>query len=288
MEGVFRFIPLIGSLFIVTAVIFILFCIIDFYQLPVKRNYKMMTDKLPSQAFLKLILIADLHSHANKRKMDKILSLMSEEAPDLIALSGDIADDIIPIAGAKRFLKEIEGLAPTYYVTGNHEFRSKEIDEIKKLFRKHKINVLEHQYEKVMIKGIPIIVAGVDDPEIKKHKNSKFDWEKEMYKSFSKLNECKEFKILLSHRPERIKAYKNTFFDLILSGHAHGGQVVIPYLINGLFAPQQGLFPKYAGGMYKYHNIVHIVSRGVSYHSLRPRVFNPPEVVIIEIQGSAS
>ena len=270
-----------------TALLFFsILCIIDFYRPPVVRKYKITTDKLSRKQSLKLLLIADLHSHIYGENQNKLITLMATEKPDVIVLAGDIADDIEPIEGTELFLKGIAGMAPAYYVTGNHEFRSGKIDSIKNLFKKYNVKVLEHHYEKLRIKDIPLIIGGVDDPDIVKYKDPKFNWEKTMYQAFTDLNRQSEYKVLLSHRPECIKAYKNTSFDLVLSGHAHGGQVRIPYLLNGLFAPGQGLFPKYAGGMYKHEKLIHIVSRGVSYHFLRPRVFNPPEVVVIKIISS--
>jgi len=265
--------------------LFIMLCIIDFYRQPVVTKYKIVTNKLSKEQSLKLLLISDLHSHIFGENQNKLITLMANEKPDMIALVGDIADDKAPIKGAELFLKGIEGMAPTYYVTGNHEFASKEIDSIKSMFRKYNVRILEHQYEKLWVRDIPLIIGGVDDPFITKHKDLKFNWEKKMYNAFSNLNKQAEYKILLSHRPEQVKAYKKTPFDLVLSGHAHGGQVRIPFLLNGLFAPEQGLFPKYAGGVYMHDKLVHVVSRGVSFHFFRPRVFNPPEVVVVEIIG---
>jgi predicted MPP superfamily phosphohydrolase len=72
---------------------------------------------------------------------------------------------------------------------------------------------------------------------------------------------------------------------MVLSGHAHGGQVRIPFILNGLYAPHQGFFPKYAGGVYDHENYTHIVSRGSSFNPKLPRIFNPPEVVSITIKG---
>ena len=85
-------------------------------------------------------------------------------------------------------------------------------------------------------------------------------------------------------RPERIQLYKKMDFDLVLSGHAHGGQVRIPFLLNGLCAPNQGWFPEYAGGLYEHDSLIHIVSRGLSYNPRLPRIFNPPEIVIIDLE----
>jgi predicted MPP superfamily phosphohydrolase len=106
-----------------------------------------------------------------------------------------------------------------------------------------------------------------------------------MRNAFTELNEVPSFKILVAHRPENIKHYREYSFDLVVSGHAHGGQVRIPYLINGLYAPNQGIFPKYAGGLYKHGSLTHIVSRGLSINPMLPRIFNPPELVIIEVKS---
>jgi len=94
----------------------------------------------------------------------------------------------------------------------------------------------------------------------------------------------KGYKILLSHRPEHIHTYMNYDFDLILSGHSHGGQIRIPWLLNGLYCPNQGFLPKYAGGHYRIDATDFIVSRGLSFRKTLPRVMNPPEVVVITIE----
>lgn len=73
-------------------------------------------------------------------------------------------------------------------------------------------------------------------------------------------------------------------FDLILSGHTHGGQVRLPF-INGLYAPNQGIFPRYGGGLYKHNETTHIISRGLSVMRFPPRIGNPPELVIITLRG---
>ncbi len=93
------------------------------------------------------------------------------------------------------------------------------------------------------------------------------------------------YTVLLSHRPEFFELYTEYNFDLVLSGHAHGGQWRIPYILNGLYAPNQGVFPKYAGGEYTENNTTMIVSRGLAREStLLPRFYNRPELVIIDLQ----
>ncbi|MBR4319366.1 MAG: metallophosphoesterase, partial [Oscillospiraceae bacterium] len=93
------------------------------------------------------------------------------------------------------------------------------------------------------------------------------------------------YTILLSHRPELFPLYENCQFDLVLSGHAHGGQWRIPYLLNGLYAPNQGLFPEYAGGKYQSGQVTMLVSRGLARESTKlPRFYNRPELVVIDLQ----
>lgn len=92
------------------------------------------------------------------------------------------------------------------------------------------------------------------------------------------------FNILLAHRPEYIEEYGQYPFDLVLSGHAHGGQWRIPYLMNGLIAPNQGWFPKYAGGLYRHGDMTEIVGRGLLL-DWKPRLFNPPEIVVVDIES---
>jgi len=93
-----------------------------------------------------------------------------------------------------------------------------------------------------------------------------------------------QFTLLLSHRPERIEDYLGYPFDLILSGHAHGGQWRLPGIVNGLYAPNQGLFPKYAGGRYDFEDTAFLVSRGLARESTKiPRVFNRPELVVVDL-----
>lgn len=256
-----------------------------FYNGLITKKYTLNTDKLPAGESVRVVLITDLHSHVYGVNQSKIISLIKKQKPDIIALAGDIIDDVAPIKGALLFLKGIKGIAPVYYVTGNHEFWSNDIKNIKDIIRNLDINILENSYEQIRVKNAYIIIGGVDDPEVVRYDKPNYNWMGEMHKTFSELDNKSGFKILLAHRPELIEEYKKNSFDLVLSGHAHGGQIRLPFILNGLFAPNQGWFPDYAGGVYKHGTLTHIVSRGVSYDPRMPRVFNPPEVVVINIKG---
>jgi predicted MPP superfamily phosphohydrolase len=143
------------------------------------------------------------------------------------------------------------------------------------------MTVLSDNYEKIEIRGNGIIIAGIEDPDKRKYELPEYDQIDSMKKAFARLNELPSFKILMAYRPENIEHYRRYSFDLVVSGHTHGGQVRIPYILNGLYAPNQGIFPKYAGGLYRHGSLTHVVSRGLSINKKLPRIFNPPELVVI-------
>lgn len=271
----------------IIAVIFAILVIAAFYSGLVVRRYGVTTDKLNPGQSIRIVLISDLHSCIYGENQKDIVSLIKKQEPDMIALAGDIADDEAPVIGTELFLANIKDIAPIYYVTGNHEFLSRDVESIKEMIRRYGVTVLEHEYERTVINGIPLVICGVDDPEIQEIGGIEFDWRQEMYSAFAGLENIPGYKILLAHRPEFIGIYKKFGFDLILSGHTHGGQVRIPFFLNGLYAPGQGWFPRYAGGVYEHGSLVHVISRGVSYNPKLPRIFNPPEVTVIDIVGDA-
>ncbi|WP_313758081.1 metallophosphoesterase [Tissierella sp.] len=266
-------------------VLLVIFTLLGFYNGLVTRKYKVKTDKFLGNQSIRIVLISDLHSHVYGKNQSKIANKIKKQNPDIIALAGDIADDKVPIEGTKLFLKAIKDIAPIFYVTGNHEIWTGEVDYIKEVFRSFNINVLENDYKEVNVNGVKLVIGGVDDPYIISYKRLESDWYKEIYKAFLNIDSSSSYKILLSHRPEEVNLYNSLPFDMVLSGHSHGGQLRIPFILNGLFAPDQGFFPKYAGGVYEHENYTHIVSRGVSFNPRLPRIFNPPEIVVIDIQG---
>lgn len=273
----------IRNLICIAIVIILIFS--AFYNGLVVRKYNIISEKLSAGESVRLALITDLHSHIYGTNQTKIVSLIKKQNPDIIVLAGDIADDVVPIEGTELFLKALQGYRPIYYVTGNHEFWSKDIINIKATIQKYGVTILENDYEQIKINNSNLIIGGIDDPDVSIYEKPNFDLQREMDNNFIELEDESDFKILLAHRPELIELYKNYDFDLVLSGHSHGGQVRIPFILNGLLAPNQGWFPKYAGGIYKHGSLTHIVSRGVSYNPRLPRVFNPPEVVIIDVKG---
>jgi len=248
------------------------------------KTYQIETNLFVERNSIKIVLISDLHSTIHGKDQCILINKVKDINPDLIVLSGDIFDDIVPMTGTLLLLAGISGIAPIFYVTGNHEYMSNSIKRIRKELASYGITILSDNYTIIKIKNTEIIIAGLDDPFKEKYETPYYNQKESMEIAFRELDKIRLYKILIAHRPERIEDYKKYSFDLILSGHAHGGQIIIPYFINGLYAPNQGLFPKYAGGIYIHGNKTHIISRGLSINPLLPRIFNPPELVVIIIE----
>lgn len=257
------------------------FLVAAFYNGLTVTNYSVMSDEISSP--IRIVLLTDLHSTIHGNNQKDLIDLVIKQNPDVIMLAGDIADDETPIKGTELLLDGLKGVAEIYYVTGNHEYWSSSIEDIKESIQDSGVTILSDEYSQISINGNRIIVAGVEDPARVNYYDSNYNQSYSMRKAFSELDEIDGYKILLAHRPERIEQYKLYDFDMVLSGHAHGGQVRIPFILNGLIAPNQGLFPKYAGGVYEHGELTHIVSRGLSFNLFLPRVFNPPEVVVIDL-----
>jgi uncharacterized protein len=254
----------------------------------VVRKYVVESGKVKDGGTVRIVGIADLHSCVFGEDQKPLIDLIKAQKPDIITLVGDIFDDKEPILGAQLFLEGIKDIDPVYYVSGNHEFWSKKYDIIKKMIEGYGITVLSNERCYVTVNGVDLCICGIDDPDAFKYSDDekllKFKNEEGILSQFSDLSDD-AFNILLTHRPELIDEYRKYGFDMILSGHTHGGQVRIPLIMNGLFAPDQGYFPKYGGGEYRFSDMTMIISRGLAFDEKVPRIFNPPEVVVVDIQG---
>ena len=243
---------------------------------------------------VRIALVTDLHSCAYGPGQRELLEAIDAQAPDLILLGGDIFDDGLPDDNAEAFLRGIGGRYPVYYVTGNHEYWSGEDSFARKMAILEECGIVRLSGETVVFEanGSRITICGVDDPYawadsygFAERTEGSF---REQVSELASHAEGGEYTILLTHRPELLDVYSHYDFDLVLAGHAHGGQWRIPGIMNGLYAPNQGLFPAYAGGRYEQNGTVMIVSRGLARESTRvPRWYNRPELVIIDLEPPA-
>lgn len=246
----------------------------------VVRNYPIQLPSIEEGEQIKIVVLTDLHSFKYGKHQQRLLKQIKKQKPDLIMLVGDIVDDHRPIDGTKLLLEGLKDTVPIFYVTGNHEENINQLPSVKRFLRSYGVTVLEGAYAKIRVGDTPLIIAGMSDPY------NKYPFVEGFYKLSDDVQQEEGVKILLSHRPEYAPVYEKGGYDLVLSGHAHGGQVRIPYLLNGLYAPGQGFFPKYAGGYYELKEDTHfIVSRGLAIYPTLPRIFNPPEILSITLSG---
>lgn len=263
---------------VILTILIIVLLFLAAFNTSLKITHYVITSEKISTSF-RIVFIADLHSCNYGKGQKKLINEIVSQNPNLIMLGGDIADDMLPLKNTELVLEALSDKYPCYFVSGNHEFWSGSIDDIKLMFKKYGVIVLEGDMETLNLKDQTINLCGIDDPEVGENVML------QQLKDCGSKVENSNYTILLAHRPEYIKNYLDYEFDLILSGHAHGGQWRIPFLINGLYAPNQGWFPKYAGGKYNFDNTTFIVSRGLAKESTRiPRIFNRPELVVIDVK----
>lgn len=232
----------------------------------------------------KIVHISDFHNAKSVRLTDKLIREISNINPNIIVITGDSIDSRrTRIDIAFSFIKQLVDITSVYYVPGNHESRIDEYEAFKKSIVNLGVKILENEYV-ILTEGSDILnILGIKDPAfsyeysiddneiVKKHINS-LQYNKDKYT------------ILLSHRPEVFETYVEMDIDLVFTGHAHGGQIRIPF-IGGVIAPAQGFFPKYTEGVHKEKNTTMVISRGIG-NSLFPfRVNNRPELVVVELKN---
>lgn len=251
------------------------------YQLQTVR-YQVKTEKLAVP--IRLALLTDLHGCRYGEGQKELLAVLEREKPDAVLLGGDLFDDRMPVENTVSLLLGIGRSYPCFCVTGNHEYYGCDGSEYLAILKEQGIRVLENCRTEEYFRGQKIRICGVSD--MWSYKESENPQKAYLCQVENMINTQKDgvFTIFLAHRPEFAEAYEKTGADLVLCGHAHGGQWRIPGVLNGFFAPGQGFFPKYAGGEYDLNGCRMIVSRGLSRERTRvPRIWNPPELVMVDL-----
>ena len=248
--------------------------------------YTISSDDLPgSFDGHRIAHVSDLHNAVFGDANKKLLSLLQNAEPDMIAITGDLIDSRnTDVAAALSFVEKAMQIAPCYYVTGNHEARVSEYDSLRSGLEDIGVVVLGDEQLEITVCGESISTLGVNDPSF----NTDYLFGDAAAVMDAKLSELAveddAFTILLSHRPELYDVYADCGIDLVLSGHAHGGQFRPPF-VGGLIAPNQGFFPKYDAGLYTEGGTNMIVSRGIGNSILPFRFNNRPEVVVVELES---
>ena len=230
--------------------------------------------------------VSDLHNAEFGKNNAELLKLLSESKPDIIVITGDLIDaNHTDVGIALGFAQESVRIAPTYYVTGNHEVASQQYDTLKAGLEEAGIIVLEDEAISLEQGGETISLIGLADPDFTV-KGEMFGEAPVMVSAKLKnLNDGEgKYTIMLSHRPELFETYVNCGIDLVFAGHAHGGQFRLPF-IGGVIAPNQGLFPKYDAGLYTDGGTNMVVSRGIGNSIIPLRFNNRPEIVLVKLNA---
>lgn len=241
------------------------------------RTYTVASPKLTAE--VRLAVVTDFHSSDNA---DDVVAMVASCAPDAVLMVGDMFDDDTqnrPTERTLSLMRQLSALYPCYYVSGNHEAWTGEMDALYQQTEEAGVKVLRMSSGVLTVRGQRIALCGIPDPYEMVFSGAP-DTEEQLRQALEDVDSA-DFTVLLAHRPELLAKYAQFPLDLVVSGHAHGGQVRIPGVLNGLYAPNQGWFPKLAGGAYTQDGTTLIVSRGLAVRTRLPRIFNRPEVVLV-------
>jgi predicted MPP superfamily phosphohydrolase len=242
-------------------------------------RYDIISNELPvSFNGYRIAQLSDLHG---RDLNDKIIKSLKKSKPHIIVITGDMMDDDKQWETISKLLMELTNLAPVYYVTGNHEWAECETETLLSKIEGCGVKTLRNEYVKLTVGAEIIILAGIDDP------NGYADMKTpSQLKAEIDANEEATYSILLAHRPENFHKHAALGFDLVISGHVHGGLIRLPY-VGGLFSPGMELLPTYSGGLYNEGQSTLALSRGLAGVGNFPRLFNRLDIPVLTLRSSS-
>lgn len=226
----------------------------------------------------RILHLSDLHGHEYGADSEKLLALAAEQEPELIVLTGDLIDQSSQLAVIPALAKGLSAIAPTYYVTGNHEWAAGGVRELKELLEACGVTVLTNRFLLLERGGDSLVLCGVDDPNGPADQKTPEELCEEIGEAYPD-----QFTLLLAHRSDLFPRYAAAGYDLVLSGHAHGGIVRLPFT-DGLLGTDRRLFPTYTSGAYTEGESTLFVSRGLGNNTTPIRglrLFNRPEAAVV-------
>ena len=244
----------------------------------------------------RIVQISDLHNVKFGKNNQKLVDRIRECEPDMIVLTGDLVDsNHTNVDRAVQFVDEIVKICPVYYVTGNHEYwlEKSEYDELMDGLVSAGVVILDNQVVEISRGDAKFRLVGLDDRSLadgtleallsdESIRNNQAEQKEEI--ADNEDSGEKELTVVLAHEPQYLARYAGTGVDLVLSGHAHGGQFRLPF-VGGIVAPDQGFFPEYTAGEYYMDGTEMIVSRGLGNSVIPVRLFNYPEIVCVDLVG---
>lgn len=228
----------------------------------------------------RVAVLGDLHSTHFGEDNQRLLEAVQKADPDYIFLVGDLLDATreVPADYAARTADSLTAIAPTYYVTGNHEWGIGDVPELKETLNAHGVTVLSNQFVPLERNGDAIVLAGVDDPNGYADQKTPEEVAAEVYAA------CGDpFWVLLAHRNDLFAPqYSLLGADLVISGHGHGGIIRLPFT-DGLLSTDRTFFPSYTAGLYEENGSCLFVTRGLGNSGPTFRLFNRPEVAVLTL-----
>lgn len=252
-------------------------------------SYEVYSEKISTDT--KVVFLTDLHNKEYDRGNQKIIQSIRKLKPDFVLIGGDmvLGIDEQPVKIACELIAELVRFTKVYYANGNHEQRVKEhvekygdfYENYKKILVDLGVTMLENES---LLVGDDLEIAGVEIPEKYYVKFCKEKLQIEEIEERITKKDTERFQILMAHNPTFSEQYVKWGADLVLSGHYHGGMIRIPYY-GGVINPQARLFPKYTGGHYHIEGKDVIVSKGLGEHTVKIRICNWPEIVVIHMKS---
>ncbi len=267
--------------FFTLLIIIIALLLIDSNVRLVTKEYELEFDDLPrSFDGFRIVQLSDVHAVDFRDDYARVIEAVTSAEPDVIVLTGDFIDSDDQCEHLLPLLNALPRIAPTYYVTGNHEWDSGGLDELLDVLSDANVTVLHNEFVQLRSGGDFIVLAGAEDP------NGPFDMTTPEELVSEIKSSCGDaFTIMLNHRNDRLGLYSSLGVDLVLSGHAHGGIIRLPFT-DGLIGPSREWFPTFTSGVYSEGDTYMVVSRGVGNHTGFPRFLNNPHIPVIILRSA--
>lgn len=286
------------KIILIIVAVFIVYCLIEMIR--ELRDFRVTKYRICSQKLngikreKKIIFLSDLHNRMYGEENERLLKSIRNQHPDLILIGGDmlVRKDGNSYDKTVHFLAKLPGICPVYCANGNHEQKLKELpdkyeqsyEEYKKALTASGIHMLENASETVKLDEVPVKLSGLEIPLGAYARFGKKELSlKEITDRIGEHGD--DYQILLAHHPGYMKEYLAYGADLILGGHYHGCLVQLPG-IGGVISTNFTLFPKYSGGIYQEGEQTAVVSRGLGTHSVPLRLWNWPELIVLELSGN--
>ena len=244
----------------------------------VTTEYTLSSEEIP-QSFdgFKIVQVSDLHDGLFGEGNSRLIAKVAAQKPDVIFITGDVIDSRrYDLQQSLEAVEQLVALAPTYFVTGNHEVATNNLTTIYNELELLGVHTLKNESTQLTKGDASITIAGLEDPLMG------YDVEHQLQ---NMMTSAEDFVLLLSHRPELFDFYVKAGADVVFAGHAHGGQIRIPFLLDGMFSPGQGWMPEYTAGVYEQQSTQMFVSRGLGNSAFQQRLFNLPEVVSVTLSA---